>query len=145
MVFYLVLCNYIVVISWWMNSAACKLYIGCISVVFIRCSAVECFNCNWPLYSVLLTVGVRTVCLKVEQNNPKQNNWAWLKGLLTIREVKLVGQKVAKSFGAQAETSVEYGKGPCCAKLPNDLEQLQPWLPVWNLHCGEDCDKVYAL
>ena len=61
---YIVICDYIVVISrFFFNSAACMLYVGCRSVVFICLSAV-----------------------KPEQKNTKQNNWTWLEGLLTIRE-----------------------------------------------------------
>ena len=29
---------------------------------------------------------MRTVCVEVEQKNTKQNNRAWLEGLLTIKE-----------------------------------------------------------
>ena len=60
---YVVICDYIVVISRFLNSAACMLYIGRKSVVFIICSAV-----------------------KAEQKNAKQNNQTWLERLLTIRE-----------------------------------------------------------
>ena len=29
---------------------------------------------------------MRTVCVKQEQKNAKQNNWSWLEGMLTVRE-----------------------------------------------------------
>ena len=29
---------------------------------------------------------MRTVCVKAEQKNAKQNNWSWLEGLLTVGE-----------------------------------------------------------
>ena len=77
--FYVVLCDYIVVTSWWMNSAASKLYVGHRSVVFICCLAAE------RLYSVMPTVRVRIICVEVEQQNAKQNR-TWLEGLLTIRK-----------------------------------------------------------
>ena len=58
MAFYIVLCDS-VVISPWMSSAACKLYVGHRSVVR---STVEHFNCKWPLYSVLSTVHENCLC-----------------------------------------------------------------------------------
>ena len=64
---------------------ACKLYVGHGSIIFICHSMVECFNCKWPLYLVLLTVCMITVCVKAKQ---KQNNWTLLAGLLTIREYR---------------------------------------------------------
>ena len=60
---YIVHHNYVIVISWWMSSTACKLYVGHRSMVFVCCSAVQHFNSKWPMYSVLLTVHVRTVCV----------------------------------------------------------------------------------
>ena len=39
-------------------------------------------------------MGVRTVCVKVEQKNAKQNNRTWLEGLLTIREYLEEGKLV---------------------------------------------------
>ena len=36
----------------WMSFVAFELYVGHRSMVFICCSAVEHFNCKWPLYSV---------------------------------------------------------------------------------------------
>ena len=84
--FYVVLCDYIIVKTWWMNSSACKLYVGRRSVVFVCCLAVERFKFKWPLYSVMVTVCMRTICVEVEQNNTKINNRTWLEGLLTVRE-----------------------------------------------------------
>ena len=34
----------------------------------------------------MVTVGTRTVCVKAEQKNTKQNNRTWLERLLTVRE-----------------------------------------------------------
>ena len=38
------------------------------------------------MYFVVLTMRMKTVCVKTEQKNAKQNNLSMLEGLLTVRE-----------------------------------------------------------
>ena len=87
-----------------MNSAACKLNVGRISVTFICHSVGGGFNCKWRLYSILHTVHVRAVYVEAEQKNPKQNNRTWLEGLLTIREYQtfLEGGKLVAGVASVA-------------------------------------------
>ena len=97
--FYIMLCNYIVIISPWMSFAAFKLYVGHRSVVFICRSAVECFNCKWPLYSVTAD-RARKNCLcrcGTEERQTKQSNKAqWI--AYHQRTPKLSGRRQAYCF-----------------------------------------------
>ena len=76
--FYIMLCDYIVVIASQMTSVACKLY-AC-------CSVVECFNCKWPLYSVTAGHAYENCLCQEEQKNAKLYNQTCFKGLLIIIE-----------------------------------------------------------
>ena len=69
--FYIVLCNYIIVISPQISSAACELYVGHmlfsgqafqLQVTFVLCADHPCEN-----------------CVKAEQKKAKLNNQSWLK------------------------------------------------------------------
>ena len=74
--FYNKLCNYIIVTSQWISSAACVLYIENRTVIFICCSVVKRFNCKWPC--ILCRPCVWELCQgRIQEGQTKQSVMAW--------------------------------------------------------------------
>ena len=57
---------------------------------------------------ILLTVRIRTVCVKAKQNNAKWNNQTWLKGLLTIGEYLEEGELIVGGASVACIVSHHY-------------------------------------
>ena len=74
---------------------------------------------------LLLTMHMRTVCVKAEQHNAKLNNWTWLNRLVIIRghkhfleEGKFIvgGDSVASMHSVSALSNI-YGFWEYCSRL----------------------------